>query len=69
MTKYEKLYGVTVDQFPNERENVEKKLHLATKKRGEIWLNAYSYEQQVELHELTQAIEWCRKILKDINNE
>ena len=66
MTKYEILYGVTVDHFPNEKENVQEKLRLATIKASEIWDRPYSFEQQTELHEVNQSIEWCRKILKDI---
>lgn len=66
MTKYEILYGVTVDHFPNEKENVLEKLRLATLMRNEVYKQPYNFEQQTELHELNQSIEWCRKILSDI---
>lgn len=68
MTKYEILYGVTVDHFPNEEANVREKLRLAN---GQVAMfmaanKAYSYESQCELHELNQAVNWARKILADI---
>ena len=68
MTKYEKIYGVTVDHFPNEKENVEEKLKLAMKQLCVVMgvNKLYSYENQCELHEINQAIMWCRKILNDI---
>ena len=68
MTKYEILYGFTVDHFPNEKENVEEKLRLATKQLGLFMaLNKpLTYDNQCELHELNQAIMWCRKILEEI---
>lgn len=68
MTKYEKLYGVTVDHFPNEKENVKEKLRLAYLKRIEVHVRPYSYPQQVELHSITEAITWAEKILKDIES-
>ena len=70
MTKYMKLYGVEVDHFPNEKENVKEKLRLAT-----LSLNKhnkehpeYTYENQCSKHEMQQAINWARKILSDIEN-
>ena len=68
MTKYEELYGVPVDFFPNEKENVKEKLRLATKRAGEFHSLKlpYTYENQCKLHELNQAISWCKKILDDI---
>jgi hypothetical protein len=67
MTKYEILYGVTVDEFPNERENVKKKLRLARGRRAKVYKKAYSFEQQTELHEINEAIRWAEKILRDID--
>lgn len=66
MTKYEKIYGVTVDHFPNEKENVKEKLRLARYMANKIRGKVYSYEQQCELHEANQAVEWAEKILIDI---
>ena len=68
MTKYEILYGVKVSHFPNEKENVKEKLRLATERAGEFMKKnlEYSYENQCKLHELNQAVEWAKKILKDI---
>ena len=63
MTKYEELYGVKVDDFPNEEANVRKKLKLVTDKISEL-----DYEYQLKLHELNQAKVWCRKILEDIED-
>ena len=68
MTKYMKLYGVEVTHFPNEKENVTEKLKLARIKASELWDRPYSYEKEVELHEINQSIEWCRKILNDIED-
>ena len=66
-TKYELLYGVTVDRFPNEKENVSNKLQLALGRRMDYELKKpLSYEEECELHEINQAIRWCTKILKDI---
>ena len=67
MTKYELLYGVKVDHFPNEKENVKEKLRLAMDRRMEVYGKPYSYEQQLELHEINEAIRWAEKILKDID--
>jgi hypothetical protein len=69
-TKYEQLYGVTVDHFPNERKNVKEKLRLAINKRNEFYKEdrEYTFENQIVLHEINQAISWCEKILKDIDN-
>lgn len=69
MTKYELLYGVTIEEFPNERENVKKKLRLAMEQRAKTYKLPYSFDNNVILHAQTEAIEWCNKILKDINNE
>ena len=71
MTKYEILYGVTVDHFPNERENVEEKLRLAKERRNEMWLKGLpkTFEEEETLHELNQAIAWAEKILRDISEE
>ena len=69
MTKYELLYGVTVDHFPNERENVREKLDLATKRYVEVNREPYSEEQQQRLHKIWEAVRWADKILKDIDNE
>ena len=68
MTKYELLYGVTVDDFPNEHENVRRKLKLAMNRRMEVYAKPYSDEQQLELHEINEAIRWAEKILKDIDD-
>ena len=68
MTKYEMLYGVKADHFPNERENVKEKLKLATLRRAIVYSEPYSFEQQKELHEINQAIEWARKILQDVED-
>lgn len=69
MTKYEKIYGVTVDHFPNEKDNVREKLRLAMEMRNKIILEnrPYSYENECEMAEINQAITWCEKILKDID--
>ena len=69
-TKYEKLYGVKVNHFPNERENIKEKLKLVSKKLNEIHSQhkPYTYENQCEIHELTQAYTWCKKILEDIES-
>jgi len=67
MTKYEKLYGVTVDHFPNEKENVKEKLRLARKQYNKIMSEGIeSYEDEVALHEAWQAVKWAEKILQDI---
>ena len=68
MTKYEELYGIPVEEFPNERENVEKKLELVKEQISTFILanKPYTYENRLELHELNQAQEWCKKILQDI---
>ena len=66
MTKYEQLYGYTVSHFPNELENVKEKLRLARIKSVVLNDEPYTYENQVKTHEINQAIQWCEKILKDI---
>ena len=66
MSKYEMLYGVTVDHFPNEKENVKEKLRLATIRRAIVYSEPYSFENQTELHEINQSIAWAEKILRDI---
>ena len=68
MTKYELLYGVKVDDFPNESENVRRKLKLAMNRRMEVYAKPYSDEQQLELHEINEAIRWAEKILRDIDD-
>lgn len=68
MTKYELLYGVTVDHFPNEKENVQEKLRLAMIKQYEHKDKPYTYENRKELHEIAQAVDWARKILRDIDD-
>ena len=69
-TKYEILYGVPVDYFPNEEENVRDKLRLATSQLINFEQNnpEYTYENQCIIHEYNNAISWCRKILEDINS-
>lgn len=70
MTKYEMLYGVKVDHFPNEKQNVEEKLSLAVSRYSYVYINHEpSEEKEVLLHEINQAIKWCEKILRDINDE
>ena len=71
MTKYEKLYGKPVEHFPNERENVKEKLRLVNIKLTEHYrkiAHSYDYGDQVKLHELSQAKQWCEKILEDIDD-
>ena len=71
MTKYEKLYGVSVSHFLNEEANVKEKLRLAniqmTKLMVKMAGEKYDYERECEVHELNQAIVWCRKILENID--
>lgn len=68
MTKYEILYGVTVDHFPNEKENVKEKLALATERYAQVYMHhAPSEERDSMLHEIAQAIKWAEKILRDID--
>ena len=67
MTKYELLYGVTVDHFPNEKENVKEKLELATKRYADVYMHDPPSEQKdYLLYELNEAIKWASKILRDI---
>lgn len=68
MTKYELLYGVTVDSFPNERENVKRKLFLAEQRYAAVYMNMEPGEKKDQLlHELNEAIKWANKILRDIH--
>ncbi len=73
MTKYEKLYGVKVDAFPNEEDNVKKKLKLATEKRATYYgwkrVQKLTFEEECELNEIEQAIAWAEKILEDISDD
>lgn len=67
MTKYEQIYGVTVDHFPNEKENVQEKLRLAKEMQKIFYLTPpKTFEEQQLLHEIEQAITWAEKILRDI---
>ena len=68
MTKYEKLYGHTVEHFPNEESNVREKLRLAREQLAKTNNLAYTYENQCYIHELNKAVEWCTKILEDIED-
>ena len=37
-------------------------------RRMEVYAKPYSDEQQLELHEINEAIRWAEKILKDIDD-
>ncbi len=68
MTKYEKLYGVGITHFPNEKENVKEKLRLSKAKMYEYYLNPpTTHEDKLLEFEVKQAVQWCEKILGDID--
>lgn len=67
-TKYDLLYGVGVEHFPNERENVKEKLRLATMRRNELYMQPYSEQREIDMFEVNQAITWAEKILRDIDD-
>ena len=41
---------------------------MAMNRRMEVYAKPYSDEQQLELHEINEAIRWAEKILKDIDD-